>query len=245
MDTQDEKDEEPAIENLNPNCSEQETPTPLLSKAGRPIRRAAKQAHKIDSIKTSPPISKWKHGWKEEDQDCDSDYFPVPTSNLPIEQPDDIQPSSDTEETSLNATDSDSTEELTWDDSPLQIALSKSISSPPTLIPPSSANVNNPTRRLATSEQSLQRSDAFRHPPDASRVPLFQHQFPTRFFYSSRIPRPTTPTDVQLNHVTDLTNLPGLVHTPAQPPPTLNPRAPRRSVQQPSDYKLYGETGRR
>ena len=217
--------------------------TQLLSRSGRPIRNAARKAHNIANVNSSTK-SKQKHGWNEEDQYSDTDYYPILLPSYSSVPSDDPEHTLNEDNSSTSNIDSDSAQELTWDEIPLQLEILKSVSSPPTLPPLPLEDRVALTRRMATSEQSLVRSDAFRR-TDASRVPIFNRPFPTRLFYRSRIPTPTSPTNVDLNRVNDLINLPYPIPAVPQPLSDANPRVPRRATQQPSNYKVYGETGRK
>ena len=103
---------------------------------------------------------------------------------------------------------------MSWDNSPVQYSLTPSPpilevnSAPPTPLTKAPTKLS---RRNAISENTLARSDAFRHPPD--HVP-FKNSIPTMHFRRSRIPRPTTTSNMDLHQVADISLLPYPSETP-------------------------------
>ena len=224
-----------------PQQPQNDAPSLKLSKAGRPIRKAAEQAHKVARIDQKRSI--FKHGWREEDQDFDSDWIYISnTSNHASISP---HVPADRQQMDSSDIDTDSSQELSWDESPVQFQLSKSISDPPPSTNHSQPDsYQAPPRRLATSEQMLTRSDAFRCPPGSRKVQQSDTPQYTRVFHRSRIPCPISPTNLDLNQVADISNLPNPFQTPHRPPPLENRQLQRRrKIQQPTNYKRYGETG--
>ena len=99
---------------------------------------------------------------------------------------------------------------LTWDDSPIQYQLEKTMSSPLPLMQGSIDQheevplpTHPPTRRFAVSASARVRSNAFRHPPDLRPV-VPQQSYPTRLFFNSRIQRPTSSLQVNPQQVVDI-----------------------------------------
>ena len=223
-------------------------PIPLLSKAGRPIREAAKKSHFPSVAAVTTKKSQFKPGWLPEDQIFDLEFVPSFIPDQDYSTTYEAVPHQLNHQLSTSDEDLDSS--LTWDDSPIQYQLEKTMSSPLPLMQGSIDQhednplpTHPPTRRFAISDPTLVRSNAFRHPPDLRPV-VPQQYYPTRLFFNSRIPRPTSPSQVDLQQVVDISHLPIPPITPHNPPPKLN-QQPRRNVKQPSNYKTYGETGRR
>ena len=181
----------------------------LYSYAGRPIRQAAKHAHGISAIqlevKKKAKVTH-KPGWLPEDQSFDDDLITIPHHD-PV-QVDSSPIQSTNSETDTETPPSGSESEMSWDNSPVQYSLTPSPTLPEVNSAPPTPLTNAPTklsRRNAISENALSRSDAFRHPPD--HVP-FTNSIPTMHFRRSRIPRPTTTSNMDLHQVADISLLP-------------------------------------
>ena len=204
-----------------------------------------------------------KFGWIEEDQNYDCEETLVFTPIYPHSP--DLQSASNSEESintssetlassdNTDVSSSSSDDDLIWDTSPEQYALSDlsdqvgyddpSSFQQNAAIPPSTLS-----RRYATSEHSLVRSDAFKSPPDTS-IPLPRrpdansHDVPIPI-RSSRIPTPVSPSQVNLHEVNDLSALPSLTFVPSKSPTPAFPTG-RRSTRQPFNYKTYHTTGKK
>ena len=160
--------------------------------------------------------------------------------------------------TERHTTPSNSDLDLSWDSLPdltqLSVTPTDTVeTSPPDpqkqCTPQFNLAPTKPQRRLATSEEELSRSNAFRHPQDANRIPP---PFPRRDINTtqpvhqrsvSRIPKPLSPSQVDLSSVNDLSEL---------PPPFLSPAPSQKPttstggrVTQRIDYKEYHRTGQR
>ena len=217
----------------------------LNSKSGRPIRKAARKAHNIHKLTTLPPKNKpFLYGWKEEDQNSDNDTCFIVneeahTSNTSTVASSFASTSSDSEDQ-----DYETDTELTWDFSPELVNLSTADdsfiddNSPKQVTEPPSTS-----RRLATSEKPLERSNAFRDPPD---VPPAPRKLPSASATSrqSRNPKPRNPADVNLHLVADISDLPLPEVTSYMDQEQQPQRAPgRRNVQQPTNYRVFHRTG--
>ena len=135
---------------------------------------------------------------------------------------------------------SDASIELEWEHNSLELVENPS----PNL--QISSHLDNPSsRRLAVSDPTLSRTNAFSYPPDPHPAHTSHQPIPTLHFYRSRIPKPTSPSQVDLNLVMDLSNLPNPLETPRRPPPARNEAPPRRRIRQPANYKTYGTTGKK
>ena len=204
-------------------------------------RTAAVEADKKISATTFQVTAKkrtFKHGWLEEEQDYEP---PFPYSPIPIPQPlDDITSSqnpSSQSDTPYATSESDSQEELAWDNSADQLTLMEnSPKDPPnawtstpfvrsyqSAIPPAF-----PRERIgAISHMPLTRSNAFRNPPQTQNAAFLDSQQNTkspepRMLRPSRIPKPSNPAEVNLQEVADIALLPN----PLSPKPR---RSSRRS----------------
>ena len=178
----------------------------LYSRAGRPIRKAAMKSHNILTIADKPKKKlTCKPGWLPEDQLYEEVVYITQHGHV-HEDPESSESSCADTETEGPTSNSDV--ELLWDSSPEQYSLTPS---PPThdvnLTPesPNSAPTRKTTRRNAISERALVRTNAFRNPPD--EVPVSE-VIPTMHFRRSRIPTPTTPSNMDLNQVADISLLP-------------------------------------
>ena len=217
---------------------------PLLTKSGRPLRKAAMKAHGISKISTNTPntTALWKFGWRDEDQPSDEEtIFITPTVTPNHSEVSSTNSTSDDSDTSFTISE---IEELTWDSSPEQFSLST-----PEPIYSQIIESNNPTYkpswRFAISQQPLSRSNAFKNPPDANvPIPNSSSQQNTPIQRRSRVPRPTTPTNVDLHQVIDLSSLPPPFPTsPTCPPAPRRPLPPRRNTKQPANYLHFHNTG--
>ena len=191
------------------SLSEEHTPQPALTPAGRPLRQAARKAFAIPPSIAACTVSKkkqsiFKSSWLPEDQyDDDFDYTPIAFN--PSTRANSI--SSTCSNTNSEALASSSDQDLSWDNIPEQYSLTPSPiqacqSAPHSPLPPT---LPPPSRRHAISDSSLCRSQAFRHPPDnIPPMPIIQ----TRHFYNSRIPRPSSTSQVVLDQVNDISDLP-------------------------------------
>ena len=250
---------------------------PTHTKAGRPLRKAARKAHGFNTLATSlMPKHTMKFGWISEDQESDDDYFLPPVSSFyqsthtPENSPSSTTRHTSTsspEDSSIESNSSDSDTELLWDSSPEQLQLSNE-HNPPTEITPPCYRPHLPTtsRRFATSEKSLTRSDAFKTPPDPNRLHVCsrkshipQIQAPEGPRKRTRIPRPQTPTSLNLHAVANVEDL--LPHTPPRRPvataPFQNIPEPYSTLPQnaarnrqlrerrPFNYMVFHRTGRR
>ena len=125
--------------------------------------------------------------------------------------------------------------ELVWDQSPAQYELSGD----PVLPMPTDVTA---TRRLATSEVPLSRSDAFRMPKKPTKIPK-----------PSIPPKPISPSDVQLQQVSDISTAApiafqrlGYVTPPNYiDPPRADVRRSSRTARQPGNYRIFHRTGYR
>ena len=166
--------------------TEDTDPEQLLTKSGRPLRRAAQKPpgfHKVNAISKR---SHMKHGWIYEDQDQDSNFFAViPERTRCVRFCTNDENADNSEEHDLidfNDSTSETSCNLSWDSSPDQYSLSDSqhdanltlaIQSR-NLFPESNtdevfdldgANVNSTPknrRRMAVSQPPVGRSNAFR-----------------------------------------------------------------------------------
>ena len=228
----------------------------LRTKAGRPLRQAAKRAHGIHALRTLPPKKDRTptHGWIEEDQILEPEIFFHFNEDDSSDDPDSSL-NSTLVNTSFDDAPSHFDEELTWDSSPEQFQLSFSdthddstptISSQPGLLQkatsiPTPHRLHVPPRRFAISEQDLYRSNAFRHPPDADRIPPpFPRNQPANDTPNrtrpSRIPKPTSPSQMDMSAVNDISamDIPSFVHEPTA----------RRTVPR-INYQVFHNTGRK
>ena len=250
---------------------------PQTTRSGRPLRNAAKKSHGINTVKSrSPPKIKCqdKFGWLTEDQDSDSDYIQHVSFSRPTPIPEDptsyTNSSTDLSNSESDSTFSDTEQDLTWDSSPEQLMLMENDKQPSTeehgIQPPIRRPTNSThPRRLAVSEKSLTRSNAFKQPPDLAlklhggplAIPRSRTPNVTAPRKPSRIPCPTTPSLVDLHSVNDMSQvLPQtpqrssiqFSHTSTEPPPyqnlpqNLNPPR-RRSTRQQFNYQTYHKTG--
>ena len=206
---------------------------PALTPAGRPLRNAAKKAFNLSTVSTLDSPSKkkppFKPGWLPEDQSFEDD---VQLITLPTPHPTTSSIASTIGHTSSDALSDDTDRDLSWDSSPEQYSLTppqpyvdtaQSVpSSPQPPVRPSRS------RRFAVSDDTLARSDAFRDPADLlpSRPTIR-----SRTFFRSRIPRPSSTTDVNLHQVNDISLLP-------QPP--MHPYQLRTTAQRRSRQETYG-----
>ena len=225
-----------------------ETNLPKAPERDRPLRRAVTSL-RPDQYCCEVKLRKSTHrfGWNPEDQDSD-DEFPCPQvspaySNLSTssEHPTtDDNSDNDCAPDSIDEDSHSSTEtDLTWDLSPEQFQLMENCQQPTT----------NRNRAFALSEAPLIRSNAFRRrqrPPDTPPVPVSTPP--------SRIPRPTTPTSMDLQQVADISLVAPLAFEPRQvnptpentiPHPILEPKKRGRSTKQPQNYRVFHRTGYR
>ena len=247
----------------------------LFTKSGRPLRKAARKAHGINTLKPAIKAQQdkvMKLGWNEEDQptDCDLIYWTLgtPLRLNPIDSAS-LSSSSIASTSSSSSTSSDSEQELAWDCSPEQLQLTASVPNLQTdqfIYTDQSHPVQRTRyfRRNATSEHQLSRSDAFRiHPGTGSPTNVLRNSSSDGNAISSRrsrIPKPLTPSSVNLQQVNDISGLP--VITPSTPPDARIPpyqqgfapskqsshtstERPRRLTQQPSNYRRFHESGQR
>ena len=186
-------------------------------------------------VKAATP--KFKHGWLSEDQDSDEEIIYIHSI------PDDCSISTTSTPTISSTTSDDtvqpllqqsprttpmdsSSSDLDWDSSPEQYQLldpSNSKKKPPLDLAPAR------TRHNATSDSQVRRSNAFRHPrlpPPAPR--------------KSRIPKPVTPGQVQMDMVNDVSAVLPEVHSRV----FTNSNRPRRNSSRP-DYRQLHLTGDR
>ena len=243
---------------LAPSSLNQDSDIPtLLTKAGRPLREVPKKAHGITHLQlkrsNSHKKQQVKFGWLEEDQDSDMDIFqhfpPMTTPDFNCNSP----IASSTASTSCPETpssDLDSDQELAWDFSPEQTQLSLDTCQLSYHI---EENSSHHPRRYATSENNLTRSNAFRSPPDESiKGPIPQKsssEGQTRALGArSRIPKPVSPSQIDLNQVNDISALPFLtlqsqsqITAPHQTPE--EDVRPRRQVEQPRNYRVFHNSG--
>ena len=211
-----------------------------------------------------------KLGWNEEDQPYDDDLIiwtplsPVPTADPPSSS----SSITSTRDSSLSSSNSDTDQELMWDSSPEQLQLS--ISDSNLQLSRSPNHERKPTfqrtryfRRNATSGHQLSRSDAFR----INARTESSHHVPTKSLSDetqtlrrpSRIPKPQYHSEVNLEQVNDISDLPAVtLSTPngMKPPiqqdlaPSKQPshsltNRPRRQTQQPLDYRQFHNSGQR
>ena len=151
---------------------------------------------------------------------------------------------SNSEQDTTLSTVSDSSGKLSWDDSPVQISLQEQEDHNVSL-PAELSNQAYQSRRLATSDPILTRSDAFRTPADEKNQHLLCTSHRTRVLRRSRIPWPTSPSQVILDQVADLSVALDPLVTPEQPPPAVNQAPVRRKTKQPSNYKKFASTGQK
>ena len=220
---------------------------PLLSKAGRPIRKAALGSYaKINTVNKSkkPPL---RLGWNEEDQTYEEDDIPVLLNKPDVPSPASSRRPTDTSNPT-DEEDSDSNPELSWDEDPQLVQLSPSLhpedTSPNTSSDSDKQDKKLSNRRFATSEQVITRSDAFRCPPDTPpALPVRgSGSLPTLYFRRSRIPRPDSPSQMRLHEVNDISNLP---LPPQSPPSNAGNSRNHRNVQQPSCYRRFNRSGKK
>ena len=243
-----------------------------VTKAGRPLRRAARKAHGLVSTIRNTKKPRNTHGWLTDDQFSDEEgyFLTLSTPYISLEASPAVtstQNSTTVKTDHDDSLDSESDHELSWDSSPEQLYATYSEDQdynlhhalqPRNLFPDSNtARFDDeqkmlPLRRLAVSEQVITRSNAFRFPPDAGRIPP---PFPrsrsedilttVRQVQKPRIPQPFSPSEVNLNAVTDVSYVAPLAldSDPMQDAPnaTIRPRRPRNHL----DYRVYHETGRK
>ena len=221
---------------------------PRKQNSRKPRKAAIKARKKFQDIMSVypkihlPKPPKFKHGWTEQDQD---DLLEVPLyphlyndnledSNIVSESDIPTSSNSSTLETVhglIDSTDADtSEEELAWDNSPEQFTLQKI---PTTIVTPSPTAAALPppftrTRIPAFSQRPLARQPAFRHksrrnpdpdtPQSCSRIDA-----PAAPVKASRIPKPTSPSQLVMNQVNDISLL--------VPVPTFNTRRSSRLSQ--------------
>ena len=218
--------------------------------SGRPLRKAAMGKNYVTACSSRfQDKKKIRHGWVPEDQDYDSEFIQLPTpvvispNDTSAEDSESVNTSSsmatlpetmdDQASSDIDTDTSDS--ELVWDQSPAQYELTgRPVSPMPTDIPA--------TRRLATSEVPLSRSDAFRMPRKPTKIPK-----------PSIPPKPTSPSDVQLQQVSDISTAApiafqrlGYVTPPNYvDPPRADVRRSSRTAGQPGNYRIFHRTGYR
>ena len=239
--------EKPQCENII-QYEEQDLPdtqkeATLTTKAGRPLRKAARKAHGLLNITTPEKKKIHTHGWCEEDQNCE-DIFYVPIHDDEPNVTSDVDSSTgDTSpaDTKFNTLTTDSDEDMTWDSSPIQYQLTESTVTytPTTKASELPQRLNPLSRRMATSEQELNRSDAFRYPQDPRIPPPFPRNAPSSkpVRRSSRIPKPSSPSSIDLSQVADFT---GVLPVPSTPEAPAKPRRTRRL-----DYHALHYSGER
>ena len=172
----------------------------------RPRRKAAQEAaRKISaSLKKISLRTRFRYGWETDDQEDDddtTDTWQIPPTDYSTSDDSPTSSSDDavTHSPRSTVTDNDSVSttepednDLDWDTSPSQYALISQPDYEPTGMP---ILTRHRSRILGTSERSLTRSDAFRQPPDPR---------PDAPKKKSRIPLPTSPRQVELNKVNDV-----------------------------------------
>ena len=232
----------------------------LKTRSGRPLRCAAmNKSYDTKTLSRNQRTYTCKHGWIPEDQNYESDFYIISseeTADMIVEEDyaTSEEPSPDTSITLQDTVSGESTEvqdleesELSLDESPEQYLFSyhsaASDSHPSNLSQDQErsqdTHVQPYTRRLAVSERPLVRSDAFRRQLAPSR--------------RSRIPLPTSPSQVNLREVSDITEVASIVFSRlefATPPNTETPtpehpkkRSPQ--VRQPSNYSVFHLSGKR
>ena len=238
-----------------------------ITPAGRPLRHAARKAHGLLTLNQLPARKKILHGWISDDQESDvEDTYVSYSSHSPCSS---TNPSSCNSETSedLNTASED---ELSWDLSPEQFELDHSQEDiemqaalePRQLFPednviPFPDNHPNPPsntlRRFAVSDNQVMRSNAFRLPPDANRIPppfprsVSCDNLTTAPIPPPRIPQPDSHSTVNLHAVNDVSKILPIQHTDDTEPghcelPT--PPRPRRGMKT-INYKEYHRTGKK
>ena len=214
----------------------------------RPTRKAATEAKKKINASVKAVIKtkkKFKYGWSEYDNSTDWDT--IERSNIPDSVQDTTEsfssttPSQPPTPSQEEISSDNSDEDLAWDTSPEQYMLMPESPPPdPTTFastPKMDPTVQNPriqqrNRVYAMSTPSLSRSPAFRIPKQHDQAFLATPFTKSRPVYTpakpSRIPKPFSPTQVDTQQVTDLSNLPN--------PLTQNPRRSARisSLPQPN-----------
>ena len=210
----------------------------------RPKRHAAQEARKkiAATVNTVYQVKKKsKHGWLTEDQNSEDDA-PYPQIDYP-ELP--STPNSNTSSSTLSPTPNTShsepqdslpcssdEDEYNWDSSPEQYRLQEEppIEQQHQKNPP--LPINTRPRLPGTSETLVTRSNAFRRPNLPPPAP--------RKSRKSRIPQPTSPTQVVTTSVNDVSIAVSKINTMIF---SSNSR-PRRSTPQPQNYRLFHSRGR-
>ena len=198
------------------------------------IHARAKMQSSISKVKHHRLKS--KYGWKEEDQFDDLDFIrPIPDTDISpnssyscnMTTPSPMRTS--TSENAESIQSDDSSDDLFWDTSPAQYLLQSSpqeTPEDPDTLPdlmslqlqppedhPSTSTPNTRSRALATSAPTLRRTNAFRSPhPDHAFIGTpspTQEENPIMMApRKSRIPKPFSPSQVQMYAVNDLSHLP-------------------------------------
>ena len=210
------------------------TPKRTLRRENQPREAAIKARVKMQSSisKVENHNLKSKYGWKEEDQFDDLDFIrPIPDTNISpnssyscnMTTPSPTRTS--TPENTESIQSDDSYDDLFWDTSPAQYLLQSRPQEtpedplmslqlqPPEDNYPSTSTPHTRSRTLAISAPTLRRTNAFRSPhPDHAfiRTPSpTQEENPIVMApRKSRIPKPFSPSQVQMHAVNDLSHLP-------------------------------------
>ena len=226
----------------------------------RPRRKAAIRANEAirNSVLTvTGNKPKWRHGWNQSDQH-EEDTFPIWTTSPPSSDPNDIGSSCD------STSDDDA---LEWDISPQQYNLvghvvnNSSMDDSPQVSTPMHQLHSGPhpaipfsrTRRFATSGDIVQRSHAFKstlHDNGFLKSPTNTQSLtpnvtttpkdPPVMTRPSRIPKPTSPSAVNLTSVVDVSLVAPKIALLPQP---NSVRRSSRSTPRPSNYRDYGNRG--
>ena len=221
--------------------------TPVLTRSGRPMRKAALKAHGINTLDVTK--KKFAYGWLTEDQYSDDDV-PIYVTYEASTSPTTSDSSQSTRDSDTSTLSSDTECDLDWDSSPEATALSDpSYHTPPaqsisSKLPPPFPN----QRKHAISARPLVRTNAFRTPADhlsqTSPPTTRRHQHPSAA--PSKLPRPVVPSQVDLHAVNDLSNvLPQHSPAPRQTPQlSLVYTRSRRNLPT-VNYRLFQESGRK
>ena len=216
----------------------QETPEENLHFPNKKHERRSKQValkkirENVNAINLKKSI--FKHGWKESDQDFEDVYHYTLVNNAM--EPEDVLSINSTSSSSstivppdspatIDTNSSSSENEMMWDSTPDQYALTRYPPKPPdawsstpfttssVIIPPAFPRERN----NAFSQPALTRSHAF-------RLPKNNQAFSTT--PASRIPLPISPSSVNLSQVNDMSNILPLSTSPLRRRSTRQSRRP-------------------
>ena len=259
------QDNAPSIQIETPTFETFKKPRPHRRAALRARQAIKSSVHNISCQRKKP-----KHGWIYEDQVYDDLIFTnVQPHENPDDDPSQGQdPPSNTDETTSTSeatSDNEEEEELIWDNSPHQYSLLPNLvfNNSAVINPSTSTPLRQPqegaqrsltqcgrNRTFATSDDQLQRSNAFKlstFNTGFMNTPTHNPPQPTQHLTTApeksrrtRIPKPTTTTDVNLHQVADVSQLLSNEDVEVHEDPR---RRSQRKTSQPTSYRVFHRSG--